>query len=89
MLTIETKELNISEKLRKKVDMISKFATPCLNHNYVFLIAINYNYLFSKLRNENKRKSLLPLTKLLRNFITCYDFYLLIGFNFLTGPSSL
>ena len=26
MLTIETKELNISEELRKKVDMISKFA---------------------------------------------------------------
>ena len=26
MLTIETKELNISEELRKKVDMICKFA---------------------------------------------------------------
>lgn len=26
MLTIETKELNISEKLKKKVDMICKFA---------------------------------------------------------------
>ena len=26
MLTIETKELNISEELRKKVDKISKFA---------------------------------------------------------------
>lgn len=26
MLTIETKELNISDELRKKVDMICKFA---------------------------------------------------------------
>lgn len=26
MLTIETKEVNISEELRKKVDMICKFA---------------------------------------------------------------
>ena len=32
MLTIETKELNISEELRKKVDMICKFA--CVKPKY-------------------------------------------------------
>ena len=32
MLTIETKELNISEELKKKVDMICKFA--CVKPTY-------------------------------------------------------
>ena len=37
MLTIETKELNISEELKKKVDMICKFACvkPTITHGNI------------------------------------------------------
>ena len=34
MLTIETKELNISEELKKKVDMICEFAYGRKNTSY-------------------------------------------------------
>ena len=47
MLTIETKELVISEELKKKVDMICKFA--CVN-NYSFE---NSDYVFI---NDHKDK---------------------------------
>ena len=54
MLMIETKKLNINEELKKKVDMMCKFAYAKPTYKMVILEILKELISISYLRNEQK-----------------------------------